>query len=243
MGKTKPGLPEEALQHLMSFYAENAETYEELSRREDYNNEIPKALSNAVDLKGSIVLELGAGTGRFALEVSKKAKLVYALDMVKPMLSILRKKMRKKGIRNVKILRSSYSRIPLPPESVDVIFSVWSFPAHSMNWDRDLREAKRVLRPGGRMILIDNYHGGEYIRIKKKLPGSFFLDFNYNLHKWMRLHGFKHETVNTWMNFGSKSNVEKLCGPFFGYDMATYLLAREKTSFEMRVSVFGWEKQ
>ena len=42
MSKTKPGLPKEALQHLMGFYMENAETYEELSQREDYKNDITK---------------------------------------------------------------------------------------------------------------------------------------------------------------------------------------------------------
>lgn len=243
MSKTKPGLPKEALQHLMGFYMENAETYEELSQREDYKNDIPKALSKSVDLRGKVVLELGAGTGRFALEVAKKAKLVYAMDVAKPMLTILRGKLKRKGIKNVKVLCASYSKIPLPKESVDVIFSVWSFPAHSKNWDKDLREGKRVLRPGGSMVLIDNSRGGEYVNIKKKLPTPFFLDFNYDLHGWMRSHSFKKSTVITLMDFGTKKNVEKLCGPFFGYDLATYLLARDKTSFEMKASVFRWDKE
>ena len=241
--RKKPGLPPVALKHLMGFYTDKAELYEELSKREDYRNDVIKAVSKIVDLRGKTVLDLGTGTGRFALDLARKAKLVYAADTCKPMLRVLRRLLRSRGKRNVRVLHSTYSRIQLPRESVDVVVSVWSFPAHSKNWDKDLREVKRVLKPGGMMVLLDNYHGGEYFRIKEKMPTPFFKDFNYDLHEWMRKQGFKRKVVSTLMNPGSKRNVERLCGPFFGYDLSTYLLARDKTCFEMKLSMFYWKKK
>lgn len=162
------------------------------------------------------------------------------------MLGALRKRIRAGKIRNIKVLESGYGRIPLPRESVDVVFSCWSFPSHSDNWERDLGEVKRVLKRGGKIILVDNYPGGEFYRIKKKtLEPEFFskmTSFTNGLRKWLVSKGFRYNVITILDEFGSKKNVEKLCAPFFGYELATYLLARDRTGFRIQLSVFYWKK-
>jgi len=251
MTKIKPPkLPKEVLKNLHKVYAKKAEIYDRLSKCEDYNNDILKTILKDVDFENKIVLDLGVGTGKFSIPLALKTKLIYALDQSKPMIRILRRKIKAKKIRNIKILESGFGKIHLPKESVDIVLSVWSFPAHSKNWEKEFKEVKRVLKKDGKIILVDNYYGsGEHIKIKKKtlkVTNPFMysqLDkFSRNLHKWLISKGFKYKVINTLVNFGSKRNVEKICVHFFGYETAVYLLARDKTSFNMKVSIFYGEK-
>lgn len=245
MGMVKPPkLPKEALKHLSSFYEERIDIHDKLRSCEDRGNAILKAVLK--DLKGRVVLDLGCGSGHLTIPFSRKAKLVYALDNCRPMLRGLRRRIRSGKIRNIRVLESGYGRMPLPRESVDVVFSCWSFPAHSKNWERDFKEARRVLKRDGKIILVDTYSGGEFYRIKKKVQDPEFFSvikkFRSGLHKWLLSKGFRYKVLNIVNEFGSKRNVEKLCAPFFGYEMATYLLARDRTGFRMQVSVFYWQK-
>lgn len=241
-----PRFPNVALKNLGKIYDQSAEMYERLSRCQDSRNDILKFILKKADLKNKVVLDMGAGSGKLSIPMALKAKQIYAMDISKPMLKILRRKIKSKKMKNIRVLESGYSNIPLPNESVDLIVSLWSFPAHSSSWERDLKEARRVLKKGGEIILIDSNYGGEYQRIKKKVKDPEFTskltEFNKNMHKWLASKGFRYSIIKTLSEFGSKRNVEKACGPFFGYEISTYLLARDRTSFHLNISVFYWKK-
>ncbi len=123
---------------------------------------------------GEVVLDLGSGGG---IDVLLSARRVgptgkaYGLDMTDDMLALARENQAKAGVTNVEFLRGEIEAVPLPDASVDVIISNCVINL-SLDKDKVLAEAFRVLRPGGRFAVSDMVFRGDLSAVPDEIMRS-----------------------------------------------------------------------
>ena len=123
---------------------------------------------------GEVVLDLGSGGG---IDVLLSARRVgptgkaYGLDMTDEMLALARENQVKAGVTNVEFLRGEIEDVPLPDESVDVIISNCVINL-SLDKDKVLAEAHRVLKPGGRFAVSDMVYQGDLGAVPEEIKRS-----------------------------------------------------------------------
>lgn len=129
---------------------------EEVARSDGFQQLRDRILTLASPRAGDVVVDVGAGTGLLTLPIAQTAKRVWAVDISPAMGEYLRAKAASAGLENVETVTASAESLPLVEGNADLVVSNYCF--HHLGEEgkrRALREAHRVLRPGGRLVFAD----------------------------------------------------------------------------------------
>jgi len=101
-----------------------------------------------------VIADLGAGEGTFALLLAQRASKVIAVDTSAKMIEVAREEAQRHGVKNVEYRLGDMEEVPVDSASVDLVFFSQSLH-HALHPDRALGEAGRILRSGGRIVILD----------------------------------------------------------------------------------------
>lgn len=139
------------------------------------------------------VADLGCGEGYLTLEAARWARRVTAIDRSRDVLARGRALAKRRKLKNIVWKLGELERLPVADESIDIALLSQALH-HAEHPDRALAEAHRILRPGGRVLVLDlREHDEAWVRSKL---GDRWLGFSDDkLHALMRGAGFKHTVV------------------------------------------------
>jgi ubiquinone/menaquinone biosynthesis C-methylase UbiE len=200
-------------------YSHQADLYEHLILREDYNGNLPLELEKISSFTGLDVLELGAGTGRLTRWLAQFAARITALDLSPHMLVAAKAILRSYLSGEITLAVGDHRTLPVPTRSSDIIISGWSVcylvSWHPGEWclllEKALREMNRAIRPGGKIILIETLGTG----CKTPDPPEKLVPYYHFLEE----SGFKTTWLRTDYRFESMEEAREITRFFFGDEM------------------------
>jgi ArsR family transcriptional regulator len=101
-----------------------------------------------------VIADLGTGEGAFAMLLAQRAKKVVAVDTSAKMIDVGREEALRHGIKNVEFRIGDMEEVPIGDAEVDLVFFSQSLH-HALHPERAVDEASRILKPGGRVVVLD----------------------------------------------------------------------------------------
>ena len=200
-------------------YQQDADRYQNLIAREDYQNNLLPAILNIANPDNLNVVDLGAGTGRLACLLAPLVKSVFAFDLSPHMLEIAEVRLRNSAAENWCAAAADHRWVPLASNSADLVLSGWSF-CYLVVWEDDnwkmaldtaFQEVDRVLRENGTMIIIETLGTGVE---SPEEPDKLARYYQYLEEK-----GFQRTWIRTDYQFRDREEARALVEFFFGEEM------------------------
>jgi ubiquinone/menaquinone biosynthesis C-methylase UbiE len=226
-----------------SIYLNQAEQYERMVAREDYQGNLWRTLEQICPFAGQTVVDLGAGTGRLTLPIAARAKAVYAFDVSPHMLEINLARLHECDYTNWSVAIADNRNLPLKDATADIAVEGWSF-GHSVGWfpeswreeiGKALAEMYRVLLSGGTAIILETMGTGH----PEPFPPTEGLATFY---RWLQHeHGFQMMDIRTDYQFESPAEGQALLRFFFGDELADRIVEEQLTILPECTGVW-WKK-
>jgi len=200
-------------------YQRHADEYARLVAREDYQGNILRALEEIAPLAGLDAVELGAGTGRLTGLMAPRVSSITACDASRQMLAVASQNLRRSGRRNWRLAVADHRRLPLPDGCADLAISGWSI-AYLKVWGgqawraeigKSLAEMQRILRPGGRMIILETLGTGHEQPVRPRKLAAYY--------RFLEDQGFAWRWIRSDYRFADLAEAQELAGFFFGEEL------------------------
>lgn len=201
---------------LTEIYASAADRYHALVSYEDYQHNLLPAILSIDPLTGKDVLELGAGTARVSCLIAPLVRTLVAADISHHMLALGKNRLGALGLNNWHLSLESHRSLPFTSQWADVIISGWSFCYAALDagekWqpalEAALSEVKRVLRPSGKLILIESLGTGFTTPNRPDVLVDYLA--------YLDAHGFESTWIRTDYCFRDETQASDLTQFFFG---------------------------
>ncbi len=211
-------MPKHTPEH-REIYADHAVQYELLVSREDFESNILRKLNELETFDERDVIELGAGTGRLARLLAPAVRSIHAFDASPNMLEVAADKLHDTGLRNWRVAAADHRNLPIADRAADIAISGWSIVYlvvwNESTWESELAkglaEMRRILRPGGRIIILETLGTGHVT----PQPPENLVDY----YSFLEHQGFSSSWIRTDYRFASLEEAEEIVSLFYGEAM------------------------
>ncbi|HEY9550370.1 MAG TPA: metalloregulator ArsR/SmtB family transcription factor, partial [Kiloniellaceae bacterium] len=166
------------------YFREVAGRWDELRALYVHDDDVESQLAALIaEERVGDLLDIGTGTGRILEILADKVEHAVGIDLSSDMLMLARSKLERARLRNCVVRKGDMNHLPLPEASFDAV-TIHQVLHYAERPARAIEEAARVLRPGGRLFIVDfQAHGLDYLRSEHE-------------HRWL---GFEEDKMADWL--------------------------------------------
>jgi ubiquinone/menaquinone biosynthesis C-methylase UbiE len=209
-----------------TLYTDHAGAYEVLVSHEDYLGNLPHAIQAIQPLAGQVGVEFGCGTGRVSGLLAGSVRRLHAFDFTASILQLAQQKLYLRNWKNVSLALADSRRMPVRSGWADFAIEGWAFLQIAVwnphDWQNQLGRASaemgRLVRPGGKLILIETLGTGEST---PKVTPFFRTVYDYLESQA----GFiPLDAIRTDYRFETLEQIRQVVLPLFGQEMLARLV-------------------
>jgi SAM-dependent methyltransferase len=182
-----------------------------------------------------LVVDLGAGTGRASLAMAARGWRVTAVEPGKAMLSLLRDRASDDGLV-VSTIEADAEATGLDPMSVDLVTAAQAF--HWFAQEEALAEITRILRPGGRLVVIGYYGRDQVATLLEPEVVALARDATQRRTGWWLRHGFRIKVVHSRLDISDPATALELLPRLYGERGRAFLTAPHPAFLTLKLGLF-----
>ena len=205
----------------------------------DPDRKVLGALERIVPLSGKRIADVGTGIGHYPMLLARRMGRTYGVESDPTLLAEARRRASDSHQPNIRIVEGVPTSLPLRDGAVDIVLTSLvdpedgSLPA--------IEEARRVLRPGGRLIVIGHYGRDDVSSLLEPEVVEHAMDATRRRTGWWLRHGFKIKVVHARLDLGDETTAHDLLPRLYGDRGRAYLMQGHRPSLRLNLGLFHLE--
>lgn len=219
----------------------DAALHQRLGEAIDPDRKILAALERITPLSGKRLADVGTGIGHFPMLLARRTGRTYGIEWDPVLIAEARRRASASHQPNLRIVEGEPTALPLRDGVVDVVLTSGiepddaSLPA--------VEEAMRVLRPGGRLIVIGYYGRDDVAGLLEPEVVSHARDATRRRTGWWVRHGFKIKVVHSRIDLGDAATAHELLPRLYGDRGRTFLMRPHRSSLRLNLGLYHRERE
>jgi SAM-dependent methyltransferase len=202
----------------------------------DPDRKVLDALERILPLSGKRIADVGTGIGHYPMLLARRTGRTYGIESDPALLETARRRATAAHQPNIRIIEGVPTSLPLRDAAVDIVLSGGidpddaSLPA--------IAEAMRVLRPGGRLIVIGYYGRDDVQALLEPEVVAHALEATQRRTGWWLRNGFKIKVVHAKLDLRDEETAQELLLRLYGDRGRAFLMGPHRTSLELKLGLF-----
>jgi SAM-dependent methyltransferase len=214
----------------------DADLYARLGEMVDPDRRVLAALERIVPLSGKRIADVGTGIGHYPMLLAKRTGRTYGIEADQSLLDEARRRASAAHQPNIRIVAGEPERLPLRDGAVDVVLSGTiepnddSLPA--------VAEALRVLRPGGRLVVLGYYGRDDLASLLEPEVVAHAFEATQRRTGWWLRNGFKIKVVHSRLDVSDEATALELLPRLYGDRGRAFLMGPHPASLELKIGLY-----
>ena len=202
----------------------------------DPDGKVLAALERITPIGGKRIADVGTGIGHYPMLLARRTGRTYGIESDPTLLAEARRRAVDAHQPNIRIVEGAPTALPLRDGAVDIVLSSQIDPSDASL--PAVAEARRILRPGGRLIVIGHYGRDDVSALLEPEVVEHIMEATQRRTGWWLRNGFKIKVVHARLDLGDADTAHELLPRLYGDRGRAYLMGAHRTSLRLNLGLF-----